>query len=108
MPDSPLKLPPLQQAMLDPATVAALFADLAGCTRVLAVVPRRAARTMTEEPPIDLATAQAGLRDGSLRGVQIRYRYEDREWCDTLMAMPAGGARLVRICTDEVIASTQA
>ena len=102
MPDSPLKLPPLQQAILDAATVDALFSDLASCTRLLAVVPRRAARTMTEEAPIDLAAARLGLRDGSLRGVQIRYRYESREWCDTLMPLPDGTARLVRICTDEI------
>ena len=103
MPDSPLKLPPLQQAMLDAATVDALFADLASCTRVLAVVPKRVLRTMTEEAPIDLAAARAGLRDGSLRGVQIRYRYDGREWCDTLMPMAGGSARLVRICTDEIV-----
>lgn len=103
MPDSPLKLPPLQQAMLDAATVEALFADIAACTRVLVVIPKHAARTMTGEAPIDLAAAQAGLHDGSLRGVQIRYRYDGREWCDTLMPMPAGCVRLVRICTDEII-----
>jgi len=102
MPDSPLKLPPLHQAALDAATVDALFADLAACTRVLAVVPRRATRTMTEETPIDLATARDGLRDGSLRGVQVRYRYDGREWCDTLMPLPDGSTRLVRICSDEI------
>jgi len=102
MPDSPLKLPPLQQTILDAATVEALFTDLASGTRVLAVVPRRAARTMAADAPIDLAAAHVGLRDGSLCGVQIRYRYEGREWCDTLMPLPGDTARLVRICTDEI------
>ncbi len=106
MPDSPLKLPPLQQAALDATMVGTLFSDLATCARVLSVVPRRSARTMIDEAPVDLASAERGLRDGSFRAVQIRYRYDEREWCDTLMPLPAGAARLVRICTDEVHAST--
>ena len=108
MADSPLKLPPLQQAVLDAATADTLFQDLALCAQVLSVVPRRAARSLREEPPIDLAAAHTGLRDATLRAVQIRYRYESREWCDTLMPLPAGAMRLVRICTDEVAASTSA
>jgi hypothetical protein len=39
--------------------------------------------------------------------VQIRYRFDGREWCDTLMALPGGAARLVRICTDEAVASPE-
>lgn len=104
---SPLTLPALQQAALDPATLDQLFADLAACTHVLAVVPRHAARTMVIEQSIPLAAAQAALRSGALRGVQIRYRYHDREWNDTLLPTPDGGARLVRICTDDVLASAQ-
>ncbi len=105
MSDSPLKLPPLHQAVLDAATVDALFADLAACTRVLAIIPKRAARAMIDESTssLDLASARAGLRDGSMRGVQIRYHYDGREWCDTLMAGADGAARLVRICTDEIV-----
>jgi hypothetical protein len=105
--ESPLALPPLQQAPLDAATVDQLFADLATCTQVLAVIPRHAARTMIVEPSISLADAHAALRAGTLRGVQIRYRYDGREWTDTLLPTPDGGARLVRICTDDVLASTQ-
>lgn len=105
MADSPLTLPALHQAVLEPSTIEALFDDLAHCAQVLAVIPKRAARTMIEEHPIDLAGACAGLRDGSLRAVQIRYRHENREWCDTLMPLPGGSARLVRICADDVLAA---
>ena len=48
--------------------------------------------------------AQAGLAAGDFRGVQVRYVYEGKEWCDTLLAAP-GGVRLVRICTDDARAS---
>lgn len=106
MPESPLQLPPLQQATLDRATVTALFADLANCTQVLAVIPRHATRTLVAATTIDLATAQAELHAGTLRGVQIRYRHERREWCDTLLPLPDGAARLVRICTDDVVTGT--
>lgn len=105
--ESPLKLPALQQAALDPTTLDQLFADLTACTQVLAVVPRHAARTMIVERSISLADAHAAFRAGTLRGVQIRYRYDGREWNDTLLPTPDGGARLVRICTDDVLASTQ-
>jgi hypothetical protein len=104
--ESPLKLPALQQAALDPATLDQLFADLAACTQVLAIIPRHAARTMVIEQAISLTEAQAALRSGALRGVQIRYRYDHREWNDTLLPTSDGGARLVRICTDDVLAST--
>ena len=107
MSNSPLQLPPLHQAVLDAVTVDALFHDLASCTQVLAVVPRRTSRTMAVEAPIDLSAARAGLADGSLRGVQVRYRYDQREWCDTLMPLPGGAARVVRICTDDVAASAE-
>ncbi len=101
MADPAPQLPALTQAVLDPATLDALFRDLAACTEILAVVPKTAAQTMTAPVPIDLATARAGLASGQFRGVQVRYRYESKEWCDTLMATPAG-VRLVRLCTDDI------
>jgi len=97
-----LKLPPLQQAILEADVVARLFHDLATCTQIRAVVPKRRLHTQVEEAPIELATAQEELCRGILRGVQIRYLYEGREWCDTLLGLDGGRARLVRIATDEL------
>ncbi|RME68455.1 MAG: hypothetical protein D6781_10970 [Verrucomicrobia bacterium] len=102
-----LNLPQLQQASLDPTTVEALFHDLATCTQILAIVPKTASRTHVEPRSIDLASARAGLADGTFRAIQIRYRYDGREWCDTLMRGPDGGPRIVRICTDDIAASLQ-
>ena len=101
-----LPLPPVQQAPLDPATLAALFRDLAACTQVLAVTPRRAGPPQRETPltTISLAQAAAGLQSGEFRGVQIRYRYEGQNWCDTLMARP-DGIRLVRISETDIAAT---
>jgi hypothetical protein len=106
--ESPLKLPPLQQAELDAATLEQLFSDLATCTRVLAVQPRRAVRSLVPEAGVNLAEARAGLADGTLRGVQVRYVYEGREWHDTLLPLGPGRTRLVRICTADIAASVTA
>ena len=85
---------------LDVPTLDTLFRDLAQCTQIIAVVPKTAAQAMTTPVTIDLADARTGLTAGQFRGVQIRYLYESKEWCDTLLATPAG-VRLVRICTDD-------
>ena len=102
-----LRLPPLQQTVLDPATVQDLFRDLAACTQIIAIRPKtRAEGHIDAAATLTLDDAAAGLRDGSFRAVQVRYRYEDQEWCDTLMSTPAG-LRVVRICQDDVAATIE-
>ena len=98
------KLPALQQTVLDAPTLEALFRDLAQCTQILAVVPKGAPQAYAPDRGIDLEAARAGLISGQFRGVQVRYRYEGQEWCDTLLATP-GGVRLVRISLDEAMGS---
>jgi hypothetical protein len=100
-----LKLPPLQQTELDSATLAQLFSDLAQCTQVLEVVPRRNVRTLVPEPAISLDAAATALNAGTVRGIKIRYLYEGQEWTDTLLPVAPGRTRLVRICTADIHAS---
>ena len=100
MSESAPKLPALQQTVLDALTLEALFHDLAHCTQILAVIPKGGPQAYATDRGIDLETARLGLASGQFRGVQVRYRYEKQEWCDTLLAMP-GGVRLVRISLDE-------
>ncbi len=92
----PLRLPPLQQTMLDVATTDALFRDLAACTRVHAVIPKYTDRRHTGAETISLETARTRLAAGLLLGVQIRYGYDGHTWCDTLLRRP-NGLTLVRI-----------
>jgi hypothetical protein len=101
---SPLKLPPLQVTILDRPTLDQLFADLAACARVHSVQPR----TAPHAPPVALTLDQArsGLHGGHLRAVQVRYTYENKAWCDTLIAQ-ADGVRLVRICEEDVADSVK-
>jgi hypothetical protein len=92
----PLRLPPLQQTLLDVATTDALFRDLSACTRVHAVIPKYADRRHTGADSISLETARTRLAAGLLLGVQIRYGYDGHTWCDTLIRRP-NGLTLVRI-----------
>ncbi len=106
--ESPLSLPALQQAELDDATVEQLFRDLAHCTQVFAVLPRFASRTLVPPQTMELEAAHGGLIDGTLRGVQVRYRYDGREWTDTLLPLAPGRTRLVRINAEDIAASVAA
>ncbi len=91
--------PMLHQAVLDPATVAQLFADLATHADILGISAKGGTLIRAGGEGLDLGGAQAALRAGTVRGIQIRYRYQDAEWWDTLMAID-GAIRLVRTRPD--------
>lgn len=107
---SPLSLPPLQQTLLDPATVEALFRDIAACATVLSVQPKHAPRTHAPAEAtgsLSLEQARARLASGQVLGVQIRYRHEGHVWTDTLLRR-TGGVTLVRIREADIAASVAA
>lgn len=83
----------LREAVLDRATLERLFADLAGCAQVVAVLARGDDGTRV----VDLDEARGRLLAGTAARVQIRYRFAGEEWWDTLLAA-RDGVRLVRIC----------
>lgn len=89
-------MPALTQAILDRATLDALFEDLRVCTRLRSIIPKLAAGVYAENEQLDLAAARTGLLAGRFRGVQIRYAYQGQEWCDTLLSTPQG-VRIVRM-----------
>lgn len=103
----PLRLPPLQQTVLDVATTDALFRDLAACTRVHAVIPKYARNAHTGSATLTLEAARTRLAAGLLLGVQIRYAYDGHTWCDTLLRRPSG-LTLVRIREADIDASVAA
>jgi hypothetical protein len=95
-PSSGDPLPDLCRTTLDEATLDQLFRDLEHCAEIIEIIPKYSDRRMVSEPAISLTEARDLLASGQARGVQIRYRYEDAEWWDTLKVSPAG-VRLVRI-----------
>lgn len=102
----PLRLPPLQQTLLDVATTDALFRDLAACTTIQAVLPKYARNQHTGPETLTLEQARTRLAAGLLLGVQIRYAYEGHAWTDTLLRRPAG-VTLVRIREADIAATIE-
>jgi len=94
-------LPELQQATFDAAELENLLRDIAACARLTEVIPKYAATgCVTEAPTLTLEDGRRLLLEGAARAVQFRYRYEDADWWDTVMALPGGQFRLVRIRHD--------
>ncbi len=95
-------LPDLQQSVLDPETLAQLFVDLASLTEILEVIPKAsAAGYVPEHNNINLDEAREMLLSSSIRGLQIRYRYQGSQWWDTLLPDPnSSNFRIVRIQHD--------
>ena len=92
--------PQVLQGVLDDATLDRYFADLGVAAEILGIGVKSAARTMAGSGPgPTLAEARTLLRERTVLGVQIRYRLQGEEWCDTLIVQPEG-TRLVRLRRD--------
>ena len=77
-------LPELHQSVFDKATLEAYIADLNACTEILVVMPK-AGPGYVAPKSIKLEEGAKLLLAGQLRGLQIRYRYQNEEWWDTLI-----------------------
>jgi hypothetical protein len=97
-------LPDLLQSSLDPETLHQLFVDLEACTEIIEVIPKAlAADYVPERSEITLEEGREMLLGGHVRGLQIRYHYQDSQWWDTLLPEAStGGFRIVRIQHDFV------
>jgi hypothetical protein len=94
------ELPPLWQAELDDPALDQLLADLAAAAEVHSVQAKGDARALAPTDPLTLDAAGRRLKAGEVRGVQVRYRYDGRDWTDTLLRTPAG-YRLTRIAAPQ-------
>lgn len=90
------QFPDLHQAVLDDETLTALFADVRAFGSDIEALPRRKRRTLTEEKTLPLAEALAGLQQGDLLGVQLRYEHDGQRWFDTI-TRAADGWKIVRL-----------
>jgi hypothetical protein len=89
-------LPILWKATLDDPMLDQLFTDLESAAEGLSVQVKGDPREYASTDPLTLDAARHRLRAGDVRGVQVRYRYDGREWTDTVLRVP-GGYRLVRM-----------
>lgn len=93
------RLPELREAVLDAAMLDELVRDLAALTSVHEVLLRGAPQELSSRAQRDVLELPPLLATGQIRAAQVRYRYDDKDWCDTLLATDAG-VRLVRMCMD--------
>ena len=97
--DPAVSLPPVFQGLLDNDQLQQIFTDLKACAQVLHVQVRSAGAPRADRHA-SLDEVFQLLQAGQIRSAQIRYRYQDDVWCDTLLAK-SDGVRLVRIQQDE-------
>lgn len=96
--DPDVELAELHQGVLDDATLDQYFEDL-GLAEVFDVLVKGAPEEYAKEGSFTLDRGKELFLAGVVRGLQIRYRYRDEEWWDTLLRAP-GGVRLVRVSHD--------
>ena len=97
---APLQLPELNTKLLNDDEVTQLLRYIELCAEITEIIPKFAAYGhVPETGAITLAEARTLLAARAVRGLQIRYRYQDVDWWDTLMLV-RDSFRLVRIRHD--------
>ena len=96
----PALLPPMREATISSEQLKSLFADISQLASDVMLMQRAtSSRRATVSDAVaakNLEHAQAALLSGSVQRVQIRYRWGNSLWIDTLKSEP-GGFHLVRI-----------
>lgn len=91
-------LPDLHQSEIDEATLRQLFTDVGTHGEILEIIPKHAPGYVAEHPEqLQLDEAFALLVSRTVRGLQLRYRHAGTTWWDTLIPLPGGLFRIVRI-----------
>ncbi|APZ93886.1 hypothetical protein [Fuerstiella marisgermanici] len=94
------ELPPMREAILAAEQVEELFADIEQLGTDILLMQRSSRTAQANVSQADAArnlqVAKTSLLSGGIARVQIRYRWQDTLWIDTLEAKP-GGYRIIRI-----------
>lgn len=94
-----IDMPDVHQADIAPETLDELLRDVEVAAELLGVTVKGGPRRRAADAPVSLAEARQLLTRGSVRGVQLRYRYEGVQWWDTVLRTD-GGYRVVRVRHD--------
>ncbi len=88
-------VPLMVDGVIDATTLRRLFDDLAASAVILGLREKSGPTAYTggDEPTPESALSR--LLTGRVRAVQVRYRYADHEWTDTILTVP-NGFRVVR------------
>jgi len=93
-----IPFPDLHQSEVDEATVRQLFEDLTNHAQVIEIIPKHSPGYVADNPAQPtLSNALELILSRSLHGLQLRYRYMNKTWWDTLIPLPGGLFRIVRI-----------
>ena len=94
------ELPPMREATISQEDVVALFSDIEKLATDILLMQRSTGATHASATKADsarkLGLAQESLLNGSVQRVQIRYRWDDTLWIDTLKS-ESNGFHVVRI-----------
>lgn len=88
-------VPLMVEGAMDAAMLGQLFRDLAESATVLSIREKRGPSTSPSDGSLSLDAIREQLLSGETRAAQIRYRFSEFEWTDTILAGPAG-FRVVR------------
>lgn len=77
--------PPVHTGVMDDETLDCYLRDLEMCANVYEVTTKGGATVVADAAANDVASAINRLREGAVRGVQVRYGFDNAMWCDTLM-----------------------
>lgn len=94
--------PPLAQlheGLLDSDQLSAVLADIEAHTIVDIVFIKGGAAQYAQPGPVTFEVGRDAFVGGHVRGLQVRYLWNDDEWWDTFMRLP-DGVRLVRMKQD--------
>jgi len=90
------EFPELNDAMLSDEELLALFRDYRDSAQIGEILLKSGPGLVAPSERPTLEQAEELLRNRGVRGIQIRYRFAESSWCDTLMSLPHG-VRLIRI-----------
>jgi hypothetical protein len=97
---TPPALPELHTTLLDLSQVAQLLADIEACTELVEILPKYGPQVQVPDSAgMTLTEARTLLAARSVRGLQLRYRFDGADWWDTLM-VAGEHFRVVRIRHD--------
>ena len=94
------ELPPMREALLLAEQVSELFADIEQLGTEILLMQRASrdarANVSNADTARNLQIARTALLSGAIARIQIRYRWQDTLWIDTLESKPEG-YRIIRI-----------
>lgn len=89
------RMPRVEEAVIDDATLGALVDDLAACATIEEVRIKGGAMERAQGDGTEIRTALDALRSGRARAAQFVYTHKGQRWIDTVLRSEAGW-RVVR------------